>query len=110
MSAFYTMQYVGVSGIGMGALYIGRNKVVGADVAGGRYVGSYTQQGARLIGSVILSMPMGGALVTGQQVSPGSQIPIAFDWPVNFANGQNQTVNVMGNAVQVVLDKVGDIP
>ena len=34
MSAFYTMQYHGQTGFGLGALYIGRGRVVGADAAG----------------------------------------------------------------------------
>ncbi len=110
MSALYMMQYVGVAGGGAGAIYIGKGKILGMDIAGGRYAGSYTEQGGRLKGNATLSMPQGGQLVTGQQVPPGTKIPLTTDWPADFANGRPQTVMVAGRSVQVAFEKIGDIP
>ena len=110
MSAFYTMQYLGQSGVGMGAIYIGKGKIVGADVAGGRYSGTYSEDAGRIKAEIVLSMPNGGPLVTGNQVPPGTKIPMKADWPSNFANGQAQQIMVTGRPVNVTFEKVDDIP
>ncbi|MHB1100527.1 MAG: hypothetical protein ACYC1L_00710 [Alphaproteobacteria bacterium] len=110
MSALYVMNYLGSTGVGIGAIYVGKGTIVGADAGGGRYSGTYVEANGRLKGTFYLSMPNGGQLVTGQQVPPGTKLPISADWPSNFANGQPQQVVVSGNPVQVTLEKVGDIP
>ncbi len=109
MSALYQMRYQGVSGVGHGAIYIGKGKVLGVDITGARYDGSYTQQGQSLSGNVTLT-GSGAPLVTGQQAPAGTKVPITFSFPGNFATGQFQTVNVAGRPVQVAFDKIGDIP
>jgi len=109
MSALYEMRYQGVAGTGHGAIYIGKGKVLGVDVTGARYDGSYASQGANLAGTVTLTSA-GGALVTGQPVPAGTKVPITFNLPANFGNGQFQSVTVGGRPVQVAFDKIGDIP
>lgn len=109
MSALYAMRYQGVAGTGHGATYIGKGKVLGVDVTGARYDGSYASQGANLAGTVILTSA-GGALVTGQPVPAGTKVPIIFNLPANFGNGQFQSVTVGGRPVQVAFDKIGDVP
>lgn len=110
MSALYTMQYLGQSDVGIGTVYVGKNTIVGADVGGGRYNGTYTEADNRLKGVIALSMPNGGVLVTGDQVPPGTEIPMTVDWPLDFANGQAQQVMVVGKPVNVTFQKIGDIP
>lgn len=110
MSALYAMQYVGQTGIGAGAIYIGKGAIVGADVGGGRYNGTYTEGAGRLKGNVVLSAPQGATLVNGQKLSPGSTLQLTVDWPVSFANGQPQPITVGGRQVQVKFEKIGDIP
>jgi hypothetical protein len=110
MSALYVMRYLGQSGIGMGAIYIGKGKIAGVDVANGRYLGSYTEENGRLKGQATLSLPTGGSLVTGQQLPPGASIRLAADWPLNFGNGQAQQLTVEGRPVQVTFEKIADIP
>lgn len=110
MSALYAMRYVGQTGAGAGAMYIGKGVIVGADTGGGRYNGTYTETGGRLKGSVVLAAPHGATLVNGQKLSPGSSLQLTMDWPVGFANGQPQSINVGGRQVQVAFDKIGDIP
>ena len=110
MSALYIMRYHGQQDQGMGAIYIGKGTIVGVDIGGGRYHGTFQDQGGRLRATVNLSMPQGGTLVTGQQLQPGASVPITADWPSNFANGQAQQVSVGGRLVQVTFEKVGDVP
>ena len=90
---------------------LGRNKILGVDVTGARYDGSYVENLmiGRLQGTATLTSA-GGVLVTGQPVPPGTQVQITFDLPTNFANGQFQQVSVGGRPVQVRFDKLGDIP
>ncbi len=109
MSALYAMRYQGVAGTGHGSIYIGKNKVLGIDLTGAIYDGSYAPQGANLTGSVTLTSA-GGSLVTGQPVPAGTKVQIAFSLPPNFGNGQLQTVTVGGKPVQVAFSKIGDIP
>lgn len=109
MSALYQMQFHGVTGVGHGAIYIGKGLVAGIDVTGARYHGSYTSQGPTLSGTVTLTSA-GGSLVTGQPVPPGTQVPITFNLQANFGNGQLNTVIVGGRPVQVAFDKIADIP
>lgn len=110
MSAFYTMNYLGGTGIGAGALYIGKGTIVGADVAGGRYQGTYREEGGRILADITLSMPQGGVLVTGQQIPAGARIPLKANWPSAFANGDAMAIAVPGGTVSVTLQKVGDVP
>lgn len=109
MSAFYLMNYVGQTGMGGGAVYIGNGKIVGADVAGGRYHGSYTENGGRLSVNVTLTMMADGMLVTGQPAPRGTKLQLTATWPSNFANGQPQPIQVAGRTVNVTFEKVGDI-
>ena len=109
MSALYAMRYRGVAGTGHGAVYIGKGKVLGVDVTGARYDGAYTSQGANLVGTVTLTSA-GAAFVTGQHMPAGTTVPITFNLPANFGNGQFQSVMVGGQPVQVAFDKIGDIP
>jgi hypothetical protein len=108
MSALYQISYQGIAGTGHGALYIGRGVVVGVDVAGGRYKGTYSDKMGAIAGSVKLTSS-GAGLVTGQVVPAGTQVQITFDLPQNFANGVHKVV-VAGQPVQVRFDKVDDIP
>lgn len=110
MSALYTMQYVGQTGTGAGAIYIGKGVIVGIDVGGGRYNGTYAEGAGRLKGNVVLSAPNGAMLVSGQKLSPGSTLQLTVDWPLGFANGQPQLISVGGRQVQVKFEKIGDIP
>jgi hypothetical protein len=88
MSALYAMNYVGQTGTGGGAVYVGNGKIVGIDVGNLRYNGSYTEQGDRLSGTVSLYAPTGGILVTGAEVPAGSKLTLTLDWSANFFRWQ----------------------
>jgi hypothetical protein len=109
-AALYAMRYVGNAGLGAGALYVGRGKVAGFDAGGGRYDGTYTEQGGRIKGQATLSAPTGATLVTGQMLPSGAKIPLTVDWPTNFADGNPHPINVGGKQVHVTFEKVSDLP
>lgn len=111
MSALYVMRYLGRTGVGWGTVYVGRGTVLGADVADGRYKGTYVESGGRIKGNVALIIPPGGVLlVTGAQLPAGATVPLTIDWPLDFGNGQAQQVMVPGGQVQVTFEKLGDVP
>jgi hypothetical protein len=112
MAAFYLMRYAGTVGEGAAAIFIGKGIVVGVDVVGGKYDGSYEEKNGRLKGVVKLTAPTAGAhLVTGQNVSGGQSFVLEFDLPPDFANGRPQTiVGVGGRPVQVIFEKLKDLP
>jgi hypothetical protein len=84
MSAFYAMNYVGQTGTGGGAVYVGNGKIVGIDVANLLYNGTYTEAGGRLKGTVAMTAPMGGTLVTGARRKAPGDGPFHPDhvWPL----------------------------
>ena len=110
MSALYAMRYVGRADAGAGAIYIGRGTIVGVDVGGGRYRGTYAESSGRIKGTATLSLPNGGSLVTGKTAPPGTEIPLTIDWPLDFFSGKPQSIDVAGQPVQVSFEKIGDIP
>jgi hypothetical protein len=109
MSALYAMNYVGATGTGGGAVYVGNGKILGIDVGNLRYNGTYTEQGGRLKGTVALMAPTGGTLVTGAQLPAGSRLGLTLDWPTNFADGKPQVVTIEGRQAHVTFEKIGDI-
>jgi hypothetical protein len=106
----YRMNYLGQSGIGAGVIYIGGGIISGADAGDGVYDGTYQEVGGRLRASATHTMTAGGMLVTGQAVPAGQTLQIATDWPLNFANGQPQQLQVAGRTVSVTLQKIRDLP
>lgn len=92
MASLYYVKYVGETGTGAGAMYVGNGVVAGFDISGGRYTGTYTEQWGRFRATVSFSMPGGGETVTGLRVPPGTSIPLSVDWPANFANGDQQII------------------
>ena len=109
MSALYQMRYQGVAGNGHGAMYIGKGVVVGIDISGARYNGTYTLSGTTINGIATLTSA-GGALVTGQDLPAGGTVAITFSLPAGFDDGQYHPVIGGGKRVGVSFNKIGDIP
>jgi hypothetical protein len=107
--ALYAMNFVGLTGTGVGAVYIGNGKIVGIDVGNLRYSGTYAEAGGRMRATVTLTAPTGGQLVTGTELPAGSQLKATADWPANFADGQPQQILIEGSPVHVTFEKIGDI-
>ena len=74
--ALYTMNFSGQRGRGGGVVYVGNGKIVGIDVGNFRYHGSYVEQGGRLKGTLGLTAPTAGELVTGVQLSAGTRLAV----------------------------------
>jgi|HubBroStandDraft_4_1064222.scaffolds.fasta_scaffold103275_3 hypothetical protein len=109
MSALYQMRYQGVAGNGHGAMYIGKGVVVGIDISGARYHGTYTLSGTTIDGTATLTSS-GGTLVTGQDLPAGGTVAITFSLPAGFDDGQYHPVMGGGRRVGVSFNKIGDVP
>lgn len=109
MSALYAMNYVGATGTGGGAVYVGNGKIVGFDAGNLRYSGTYIENGGRLRGTVDLHAPTGITLVTGVQLPAGSRCSVTLDWPSSFADGSPQELAIQGSPVHVVFEKIEDV-
>jgi hypothetical protein len=113
MSAFYIMKYFGKDGAGGGTLYIGRGVVVGTDIQGAKFDGTYRVINDRMIGVVTMTSPASGSkLVTGQTLPPGMVVPLNFDFPArNFADGRLYPMTGYGEQpLMVAFEKVRDLP
>lgn len=111
MGALYIMRYLGQADSGRGSVYFGKGMIVGSDVGGVRYMGTYRESGGRVRGNMTLTAAEGPAmLVTGRTLPTGHSVPLAIDWPSNFYNGSTQQVTVMGRPIRVTFEKIADIP
>jgi hypothetical protein len=110
MAGLYSIQYSGQTGVGAGALYVGNGVIAGFDMYGGRYQGTYKDNGDYINGSINLSLPGGGVLVTGDQLPAGASIQIPVEWPADLGNGTPMQLKVGERTVQVVLVKKADVP
>jgi hypothetical protein len=108
MSALYVMRYEGVAGVGHGAVFIGKGKILGVDIKGAKYEGTYSSKNGGLSGAATLTSA-GGELVTGEAVPAGTKVQIVFDLAANQANGEFQ-LRIGGQPVRVLLAKIGDVP
>lgn len=109
MAALFAVSYAGQVGSGVGAMYVGNGVIAGFDIYGGRYKGTYTEANGRIKGTVTLTQPGGGQLVTGQQIPPGASVQISADWPSDLGNGKPLQLNVGGQPVQVNFNKMVDV-
>ena len=110
MSALYIMRYVGTAGVASSTIYIGRQKVLGIDAGGARYVGTYSESRDRMLVDMTLLMPKGGVLITGEQAPAGSKYKLTGDWPVEPADGMVHRIYFDGRAMKVGFERIGFIP
>ena len=110
VAGYYAIRFVGHLGMGLGGVCLLNGKVLGIDSNNVRYNGEYTEGGGRLKGTIRLSHPDGGTLITGQHLPAGQLVPVTFDLSAeDFARGFPQSLLVAGNPVAVVLEKLGDL-
>jgi hypothetical protein len=113
MGAFYIMKYFGKDGAGGGTLYIGKGVVVGTDIQGAKFDGTYGVLNDRMIGVVSMTSPASGSkLVTGQTLPPGKVVMLKFDFPArNFDDGNLYPMTGYGEQpLMVAFEKVRDLP
>ena len=109
MSALYQMRYQGVAGNGHGAMYIGKGVVVGIDISGARFNGTYTLSGTTIDGTATLTSA-GGALVTGQDVPCRRNGPHHLQPAGRFRRRPVSPGGAAGRRVGVAFNKIGDVP
>ncbi len=110
MSALYFMRYVGVPSAAPGTLYIGRQTILGVDVGGARYVGTYSETRGRMNVDIMLLMPKGGVLITGANAPAGSKYKLSGEWPVEPADGFTHRMYFDGRPMQVGFERIGFVP
>jgi hypothetical protein len=110
MSALYRMTYTGSHGEGFAVVYIGQGLILGMDQPGSRIHGTYTEDGGRLRGSMTLTGDTEGHTVGGQIMKAGQSAEMEVDWDHDFAAGRRQQITLLGEPLQIVLQKIGNIP
>src|SRR5262245_17209476 len=74
MGAFYIIKYFGRAGAGGGTLYIGRGVVVGTDIQGAKFDGTYQVTGGRMRGvelvEALIALERRGAEIVVCEQSP----------------------------------------
>ena len=111
MNALYVMKYTGTVDYGFGVLYIGKGHVLGSDVGGIRYKGTYTEKAGHLEFQMTISAAEGATgLVSGKTLSGGETLSISANLPLNFDNGHPHSALVDGAPINVEFEKIGNIP
>lgn len=112
---FYAIGFAGVAEEGFGILVLDTDVIVGADVAGVKYDGTYeyNSRTEKLDISVTLTIPAGVGLVTGAPVAGiETQLSIVASIPADLAIKQDHyfQVSVGGRPVNVKMFKLRDFP
>ena len=111
MNALYIIRYTGQISQGFGVLYIGKNVVTGVDISNIRYMGKYKERDGRLEIEVTLSTKTGsGILVTGTTLHQGQTLHISANLPLDFDDGHPHQISLSGQSVNVVFEKISDLP
>lgn len=112
MEGFYRIAYTGAAGSGFGILVFNSGKIAGADVAGGIYNGTYTEDGPtnQINYQVMMQIPAGVAPV---QSGIPLAAPIAFPiqgvlQPSDVESGQPRLLQTPIGPVNVVFSKIRD--
>ena len=113
IDGFYGIYYTGVGGSGIGVLVIKDGLIVGADMVGGRYDGTYRHNAAtgNYDAQLRMSFPPGTSLVTGALAGPQ---PMNLDMttvlPANLGGEQPIRIATPTGPVNVIFRKLRDYP
>ncbi|GAA0288293.1 hypothetical protein [Rhodovulum strictum] len=107
VEGFYAVYYTGIAGFGHAVLVINDGIVTGADATGGVYDGTYkvSASGSFSI-EVVLTVPAGTTLVTGQTLPDALRQTIIADLNASFANGQPVPLQTQLGPVNVIFKKL----
>ncbi len=113
VNGFYAIYYTGVTGSGIGVLAINNGIIVGADMMGGRYDGTYKQGATAGVydAKIRIIIPPGTSLVTG--AIAGTQplyMDVALTLPENLGGEQPIRVETQTGPVNVIFRKLRDYP
>ena len=70
MDGIYSIRFRGAADWGMGLLMFRKGKIVGADVAGVQYDGTYSENEKEIFVQIVMSVPAGVTLVQGYPAQP----------------------------------------
>ena len=110
MSALYRMTYTGSHSEGFAVVYIGQGLILGMDMDGSRIHGTYAEQESRLRGSMTLTGDDEGITAGGQIMQAGESAEMEIDWSADFEAAGPQKVMLLGDPLQIVFQRIGDIP
>jgi hypothetical protein len=111
IDGFYSIQFGGTAGAGIGILALQNDKVIGVDVGGVAYDGTASLTPGGDIGvSITLDIPPGVTLVQGVVKPHQWQLPINVLVPeASLGNGQPLAVGTPVGPVMVVIKKLRDL-
>jgi hypothetical protein len=114
MDGFFRIAFTGAAGSGFGVLVFRDGVVVGADVGGATYDGSYTNNSAKMAldFQAIMSMPAGVVPVqTGVPLTEPVSAPISGSLPIENITTETPTLlQTPLGPVNVVFKKLRDFP
>ncbi|CAA7611404.1 conserved hypothetical protein [Candidatus Terasakiella magnetica] len=110
IDGFYSIQFGGAAGAGIGILVVHNGKVVGIDAGGVAYDGSASPTPGGNVGvNLLLNVPAGVHLVQGVVKPQPWQLPINVVVPeASLGNGQPLAVGTPVGPVNVVIKKLRD--
>lgn len=111
---FYSIQYQGPKGQGFGLIALDTGTVVGADVTGGLFDGTYNynHKTEMLDVKITLTVPAGESLVTGAPPQ-ASEYKTTFESSLPRTLGEEKPIQVNGpenQPIHVVIKKIRDFP
>ncbi|MGV3576622.1 MAG: hypothetical protein ACO1O4_15975 [Devosia sp.] len=110
MEGFYAVYYTGQTGFGHAVLVMREGKIVGADVTGGVYDGTYTIEANNSVTvDIVLTVPPGTTLVTGQTLTTQHSQNIKANVVETFANGQTVPLQTPMGPVNAIFKKLRDL-
>lgn len=114
MSGFYLLRYKSDLNDrtleGVAALYFKHGMIIGIDSGGIQYSGTYAGRAdGGMEGSIILVVPAGTRLASGNRTDHSTQIALPLDLPADFANGKPHILMLQGQPVQTIFEKLVDL-
>src|SRR4051812_39736095 len=112
---FYSIHYngstAGSSGVGMGMLILDSGIIVGCDMTGGTFDGTYefNEQTQMVEARMLMRMPPGSFLVTGVSALPHG-FPINASLSRRVRQQEKIFLNIPGGQISVVITKLRDFP
>ncbi len=113
INGFYAIYYTGVSGSGIGVLAINNGIIVGADMVGGRYDGTYKPSATTgaYDANVRITIPPGSSLVTGALAGPQPlYMDVSMTLPEDLGGEQPIRIETPTGPVNVIFRKLRDYP
>jgi hypothetical protein len=110
INGFYAAYLTGSAGQGFAMLVFRNGTIVGVDVAGARYDGTYGDAGSAFSIKLKVALPPNTLLVQGVSTGPqGDNSELEFQLPVNFLSQPFLRINAKHGPVNVRLVKLREL-